>query len=332
MTHRRFHRQPTVVTENRLRSRIADGISTRAGRGFEGFTLVELLVVVSIIALLVAILLPALARARDAGRDIKCASNMRQIYILSTLFEADYHAIMPNSYRPRYPQGFDMADPPADAGGSSFYGHMLINLGYASETERYPAASPAVTTPWFNALRKKATTGDRLFICPSMWMGYRTDYFDTRSTAGAGKITNDIERRSAAFWYDIGYRVEGNTQIQYWMLNGYYVNNMAGSMDTDHYGYRLSTPLPNKGVYPRRSWKSQPSKVAYLMEDFMWTSGGYWQYADSITKYYYSWGGYGPPIRHNGYNSTNMIFADGHRWSFPTPQYMYLSDIPFKFE
>jgi len=65
------------------------------------FTLVELLIVIAIIALLVAILLPALSKARVAAIRAACGSNLRQNGLLMMMYANDYNGWFPPDYGPR---------------------------------------------------------------------------------------------------------------------------------------------------------------------------------------------------------------------------------------
>jgi|GEM_PF-1699295 len=55
----------------------------------QGFTLVEMLVVVAIMLLLAAILMPALNRAKEFGRAARCASNLRQLHVATLNYAGD---------------------------------------------------------------------------------------------------------------------------------------------------------------------------------------------------------------------------------------------------
>jgi len=57
------------------------------------FTLIELLVVIAIIALLIGILVPSLGRAREAGRQVVCANNQRQIQAAIFAYANDYREV-----------------------------------------------------------------------------------------------------------------------------------------------------------------------------------------------------------------------------------------------
>ena len=59
------------------------------------FTLIELIVVIAILTLLIALLLPAIKRARESGRVVACTSNLRQIGIGFSLYASDFERSFP---------------------------------------------------------------------------------------------------------------------------------------------------------------------------------------------------------------------------------------------
>jgi prepilin-type N-terminal cleavage/methylation domain-containing protein len=70
-----------------------------SGHPLYGFTLVELLVVVGIIAVLIALLLPVLTKARDASLRISCAANVRQLGMATLLYAQDNKGVLMSQAR-----------------------------------------------------------------------------------------------------------------------------------------------------------------------------------------------------------------------------------------
>ena len=127
-----------------------------------GFTLVELLVVIGIIALLISILLPALNRARESAKQTQCLSNERSIGMAFVMYENDNKGYFPN-------------DAPAGGVGVNHYADFI-----------FWQASRNIDDSAFTRYLGSNKFNTAIFRCPSDDYNFRTksSYFYSYSMNG----------------------------------------------------------------------------------------------------------------------------------------------------
>jgi prepilin-type N-terminal cleavage/methylation domain-containing protein/prepilin-type processing-associated H-X9-DG protein len=243
----------------------------RTGRQY-GFTLVELLVVIAIVAILAALLLPALKNAKAHANAVVCISNLRQIHVALVNYGLDHEDHFP-------PDGW--------------WEYALESGSYSSNANTgkgYVGSPDATNTPNHGL----AGAGNynlrrwRTFRCPG-----EPGYYATAN--GAGSLPSGTSKKITL--YDFVMSSYGFN----WDINRY------GGINTRRWGDLVPQNLPDGMAGTPLVMDGD----CIWFQTFQWSYRCFYpeQYSDTLTEPQYSRTLYS--YRHPG-NRVNIVYADGH--------------------
>jgi len=199
--------------KNNLKIHFLQGRARGNGPARRAFTLIELLVVIAIIAVLAAMLLPALARAKASAAKAKCSSNLRQCGAAINLFAGDNNETFPpgadDSTLSGAPQlSWDTYVNFYISGGHITYKQFQIiedNNGWPRDQMPKVLLCPADTGPdtYWVATQEQQTgqlIGRRTYAINAAGMGNGSGQFQGASTLGGAYTLPPVEQGIGIYW------------------------------------------------------------------------------------------------------------------------------------
>jgi len=249
------------------------------GRGRSAFTLVELLVVIGIIALLIAILLPALSRARDQAATVKCLSNMRQIGQAQQLYAADNLGLA-------VPAGYLVLPEDGNGYNAENYATIFVNAGY-------------LKAPRVNAITDDPSAAPSVFYCPGSLIDFIGVIYSPNGTQKPDP-TSRTDKLGARCWRTQS--ASTNIIVDTWYGINADWGTLSGSVWPCHFLPDSSTP-PNFGYQPNLGSIPHSSEMVFMYD------GIFYDLNFSANRI---------DARHIGNTKTNLLFFDGHAATFDT--------------
>ncbi|MCK5269290.1 MAG: type II secretion system protein [Sedimentisphaerales bacterium] len=289
-------------------------------RRTKGFTLVELLVVIGIIALLVSILMPALGRARELAKRIQCASQLNGIGKAIMMYQNEYGGSNPRAWKKNHPLqlwGFGgKADGTTDYNAPDLEPEDATRIDWASKDLNYagPDRNPQTAGSCLYLLVKREDVDPKVFICPSapddrvMGLDEAIEFVNAKPALSPIEFWDDLNDFGFSNHLSYSYNDPWNRLLDSSASASLVLaadKNQAFDYADDTYGF---TKNPATGGLPKTG-----DDANIGTEDF----GGTWDdtsIADGVDT---------NPQHHNSRNHQteiqNVLFADTHVKKYNTP-------------